>query len=63
MPYDRLLCAKEGCAAVFLAVHLVLQGNAALEQQISQLAAKVCKEHLLEHSQQHFCHALGQLGG
>ena len=44
---DRLLCAKEGCAAVFLAVHLVLQvSNAALEQQIRQLAAKVCEEHL-----------------
>ena len=59
---DRLLCAKEGCTAVLLAVHLVLQvGNAALEQQVSQLAAKVCKEHLLEHTQQHLCHALGQL--
>ena len=59
---DRLPCAQEGCAAVFLAVHLVLQVcHAALEQQVSQLAAEVCEEHLLQHAQQHFCHALGQL--
>ena len=35
--------------------------NAALEQQICQLAAKVCEEHLFQHSQQHLSHALGQL--
>ena len=59
---DRLPCAQEGCAAVLLAVHLVLQVcHTALEQQVSQLAAEVCEEHLLQHAQQHFCHALGQL--
>ena len=59
---DRLPCTQEGCAAVLLAVHLVLEvGHAALEQQIGHLAAKVPEEHLLEHPQQHFGHALGQL--
>ena len=58
---DRLLGPQEGCAAVLLAVHLVLQVcHAALEQQIGQLAAEVCEEHLFQHAQQHFCHALGQ---
>ena len=59
---DRLLCAQEGCAAVLLAVHLVLEAShAALEQQVGDLAAEVCQEHLLEHPQQHLGHALGQL--
>ena len=42
--------------------HLVLEAShAALEQQVGDLAAEVCQEHLLEHPQQHLGHALGQL--
>ena len=45
---DRLLGSQEGGAAVLLAVHLVLQvRHAALEQQVGDLAAEVCQEHLL----------------
>ena len=59
---DRLLCAQEGCAAVLLAVHLVLEvGHAVLQQQIGQLAAQVLEEHSLEHPQQHLGDALGEL--
>ena len=59
---DRLLCAQEGCAAVLLAVHLVLEvGHAVLQQQIGQLAAQILEEHSLQHPQQHLGDALGQL--
>ena len=59
---DRLLCAEEGCAAVLLAVHLMLEaGHAVLQQQESQLSAQIFQEHLLQHPQQHPGHALGEL--